>query len=271
MLTIFFPARIFPGLLKFISGGKEMTRSSHLVTVLLFLLLPAMQSLAAGAPDFTGVWVAYASEPAFIRTDSQTLSPEGQALQEAYLSQYPNWVEPGAWCVPPGMPSTMTSLVAYPIEILQSENRITMLAELEMQVRRVFLDGRGHPGPDEYPPTRMGHSIGHWEGDTLVIDTALLKETLDGRWPRTEDMEIVERVHMTTRQEAGKEASGFIATIAPPINDDTLVFDMTVTDPRLYREPRHVTVYYQRMSDDIFLEYDCAVDRWQQALDAANE
>jgi len=228
----------------------------------------SMVQAANERPDFSGVWVAYASEPAFVRTDAQTLTPEGKAMQDAYMSQYPNWVEPGAWCVPPGMPSTMTSLVAYPIEVIHKDTQLTMLAELEMQVRRVFMDGRDHPG--DYPPTRMGHSIGHWEGDTLVVHTALLKETLDGRWPRTENMEIEEKIYMTTRQAAGKEASGFVASIAKPINDDTLVFDLTVSDPALYREPRHVTVYYQRMSDDIFLEYDCTTDKWQEALDAAN-
>ena len=239
-----------------------------LVFAVAALIAPLMHA-AENVRDFTGVWVAYASEPAFVRTDSQTLSEAGLARQQAYLSQYPNWVEPGAWCVPPGMPSTMTSLVAYPIEIIQNEKQVTMLAELEMQVRRVFLDGREHP--DDYPTTRMGHSIGHWEGNTLVIDTALLKEDLTGRWPRSESMQITERVYMTTRQAAGKEASGFVASIAKPINDDTLVFELTVNDPELYREPIQVTVYYQRMSDDIFLEYDCTADKWQEALEAANE
>ena len=240
-----------------------------ILTFVLFSPAPFPALAAQSPPDFSGVWVAYASEPAFVRTDAQTLTPAGQALQEAYLSQYPNWVEPGAWCVPPGMPSTMTSLVAYPIEIIHKENQLTMIAELEMQVRRVFLDGRDFP--TDYPPTRMGYSIGEWDGDTLVIRTSLLKETLDGRWPRTENMAITERVYMTTREEAGVEASGFVATIAPPINNDTLVFELTVNDPALYREPRNVTVYYQRMSDDIFLEYDCAVDKWQEALEAANQ
>jgi hypothetical protein len=253
-----------------INREQVMFKSFRLVLLTVIFSQPACHLLAAeNVPDFSGVWVAYASEPAFVRTDAQTLTPEGQALQEAYMSQYPNWVEPGAWCVPPGMPSTMTSLVAYPIEIIQKDNQITLLAELEMQVRRVFLDGRDHP--DDYPTTRMGHSIGYWDKDTLVIHTALLKETLDGRWPRTEKMEITERVSLTTRAEAGVESSGFVATIAPPINNDTLVFELTVNDPALYREPRTVTVYYQRMSDDIFLEYDCAVDKWQEALEAANQ
>ena len=245
--------------------GNRLTTSF----ILSITLLASFSSLAADSkPDFSGVWVAYASEPSLMRTDFQSLTAEGQTRQEAYLSQYPNWVEPGAWCVPPGMPDTMFSMVSYPIEVIHKEKQLTMIAELEMQVRRVFIDGRDHP--NDLPPTRMGHSIANWEGDTLVIHTALLKETLSGRWPRTEGMEITERMYLTTREAAGKEPTGFVATIVPPIDNDTLVFEVTVTDPNLYEEPRQVTMFYQRMSDDIFLEYDCTVDKWQQALDAAN-
>jgi hypothetical protein len=69
-----------------------------------------------------------------------------------------------------------------------------MLIELESQYRRIFTDGRSHP--DDYLTTRMGHSIGHWEGDTLVIETRLLSEDLFGRRPRTESMVVTERVSL---------------------------------------------------------------------------
>ena len=112
---------------------------------------------AVKRPDLTGVWEAFASEPAFARGEESPLSENGQKLVDAYYAQYGDkFVEPGAYCVPPGMPTTMTALVGYPIEILQSENRVTMLAEMEMQVRRIYLDGRKIP--DDYPPTRMGRS-----------------------------------------------------------------------------------------------------------------
>jgi hypothetical protein len=62
----------------------------------------------------------------------------------------------------------------------------------------VFLDGREHPGPD-YPHTTVGHSIGHWEGDTLVIDTThLVESTLMGNGLRHSDqVHLLERFRMT--------------------------------------------------------------------------
>lgn len=125
------------------------------------------------------------------------------------------------------------------------------------------MDGRGHP--ENYPTSRVGHSIGSWDGDTLVIDTRLLTETLPGRWPRTENTRIIERVSLAKRADITAPASGFIIT--PPVGDDVLVFDITVSDPTLYAEVRNITMYYQRIEDDAILEYDCAVDLWLQALE----
>jgi len=222
---------------------------------------------AVKRPDLNGVWEAFASEPAFVRGEESPLSDNGKKIVDAYYAQYgDHFVEPGAYCVPPGMPTTMTALVGYPIEILQSENRVTMLAEMEMQVRRIYLDGRKIP--DDYPPTRMGYSVGRWEGDTLVIDTALLSEWLIRGWPRTEHTRIQERIHLTRQSEVKVRRSPFI--IIEPVTDDVLVLDLTMTDPTLYKEPRHVTVYYEKVKDNEILEYDCPADVWEQVLEKAN-
>ena len=76
-------------------------------------------------------------------------SPEGEAKLEAFAAQFSSIPETGAWCYGTGMPSVMLSTVSYPIEIVQHASRLVMLAELEMQVRRVYLDGRPHP--DDFP------------------------------------------------------------------------------------------------------------------------
>lgn len=61
----------------------------------------------------------------------------------------------------------------FPFEIYQTPQMIVFKYEYFDMVRVVFLDGRGHPGPDA-PHSQVGHSIGHWEGDELVVDTTHL-------------------------------------------------------------------------------------------------
>ena len=242
--------------------------SSILIVVLTGILpvIPVIASDSGNEPDLSGVWMAFASSPAFMRGAPTPLTEKGQARVDAYYAQYgEDFAEPGAYCVPPGMPSTMTSIVGYPIEILQTRNRVTMLAEMEMQVRRIYMDGRKHP--DDYPVTRMGYSIGHWEGEALVIETALLKESLLRGWPRTEQTRITEKLYLTSRSNVNERPSPFIIT--EPVGDDVLVVELTVTDPALYSNPRKVTMYYQRIEDDAILEYDCPAEHWLNALDAA--
>ena len=69
-------------------------------------------------------------------------------------------------CFPHGMPRLMES--PYPIEIVQTPGRVTFLHEVAHEVRRIYLDQK-HPA--NLHDTFLGHSVGHWEGDTLVVDT----------------------------------------------------------------------------------------------------
>jgi hypothetical protein len=229
-----------------------------------FTLIAITVTGGAGAaePDFSGVWQAYASVPGSGPGAAAALTEEGARLVDGFFAELgDNYVEPGAYCVPPGMPATMTAMVSYPIEIIHSPNRLTMLAELDMQVRRIYTDGREFP--EGYVTSRMGYSIGRWEGETLVIETRLLGEYLMRQWPRTENTVITERVYRANRNELEVVRNGF-----PPESDsnDLLVFEMTVTDDALYKEPQRITMYYQRIAEDQFLEYDCIAGVWEAAL-----
>jgi hypothetical protein len=225
---------------------------------------PSAPSAAAAYPDLSGVWMAFAA----INPEggpAPKYSADGQAALDAFASQFKSIPETGAYCVPGGMPSVMLTTVSYPIEIVQTENRLVMLAELEMQVRRVFLDGRGHP--TDYLPTGVGHSIGRWEGDQLVIDTTLLEEWQLRPWPRSDRTHIVERVYLTKRAAVSAPTNAFIATVEKPINDDVLVVELTLTDPTFYDGPQKRTAYYQRMADTATLEYACAAELWLKELE----
>jgi hypothetical protein len=240
----------------------------------MFVLGAALAGCAREAPeataappthaDLSGVWMAFASiAPDGARAPKY--SEQGRATMDAFYSQYTQVPELGAFCVPSGMPAVMLSTVAYPIEIVQTDDRLVMLAELEMQVRRVFLDGRGHP--DDYLPTGVGHSIGHWEGDSLAVDTTLLEEWSGRPWPRGEHTEVVERLSLTKRAAVNIESNAFVASVEPPITDDVLVVELTLTDPTLYDGPQQRTTYYQRMADTATLEYACSAELWRQELE----
>ena len=164
---------------------------------------------AAEPPDLSGVWMAFAVENPDGGGNAVRYSAEGQAMLDAFASQFSSIPETGAWCYGTGMPSVMLSTVSYPIEIVQHASRLVMLAELEMQVRRVYLDGRPHP--EDYLSSGVGHSVGTWDGDTLVIDTTLLSEWQLRPWPRTEQTQIVERVHLTKLGDITARATGFVA------------------------------------------------------------
>jgi hypothetical protein len=99
-------------------------------------------------------------------------------------------------CKPPsiiyGMPGP------FPFEIYQGTELIVFRLEYYDQVRVVFMDGRSHPGPD-YPHTTVGHSIGHWEDDTLVIDTTHLSSStiMANGLRHSDDVHLVERYRLS--------------------------------------------------------------------------
>jgi hypothetical protein len=200
--------------------------------------------------------------------DSNTpqYSADGEALLDAFASQFHEIPEPGGNCVGTGLPSVMLSTVSYPIQIVQTESLILMVAELETQVRRIFLDGRAHPGG--FFPTMAGHSVGSWEGDTLVIDTALLEPWELRPWPRSDEAHAVERLHLTTLDQVSARPSGFVGELDVAINDDVLVVDITLTDPGYYAGPQRRIAYYQRVADTATAEYGCSSGLWRDLLEA---
>jgi hypothetical protein len=85
--------------------------------------------------------------------------------------------------------------------------------------RVIYMDGRAHPAGDDLRPTFLGHSVGHWEGDTLVIDTVGFneKQWLAGSYPMTEKLHLIERISRP--------------------NLKTLSYEFTVDDPGAYTQP----------------------------------
>jgi hypothetical protein len=194
-------------------------------------------------PDWGGIWTLKFGPPG---------SRERPVLKGEYLKEYEAWrkvvetnhgVAPrvGSNCMPPGMPGIM-GVGQYPIEFMFTPGRVTTHHEAWMQWRVIYTDGRTHPAPEDYDPTFAGHSIGKWEGDTLVVDTTRIKDTVPlGQGMRHSDqLHIMERIHLSKD------------------DPDTLVVEMTIEDPQALEKPWKLTHTFTRSRDAELIEFVCA-------------
>jgi hypothetical protein len=137
------------------------------------------------------------------------------------------------------MPRFMVA--SYPLEILQGPGQVTVIAEWSSQVRRIFTDGRPHPPADELDPTFNGHSIGRWEGDTLVVDTVGIRG--DTSFDAT-PLQHSDQIHVAER-----------FRLRDP---KTLEVVMTITDAVAFARPWVVTRVYARGGPELqIMEYVC--------------
>ena len=194
-------------------------------------------------PDWGGIWfVAFGA--------SRREAPASPKLKGEYLERYEAWRaevsanngvvrQERSNCSPPGMPRIMR-LAQYPYEFIFAPGRVTINQEAWMQTRTIWTDGRKHQvDPD---PTYMGDSIGHWEGDTLVVDTIGIDPALDivTGYGHSDKFHLVERLHLD------------------PTDPDVLVNEMTMDDPEALAEPYHTTARYRRDRYGSLLEFECS-------------
>lgn len=143
-------------------------------------------------------------------------------------------------CLPPGMPAMMG--MGYGMEVMQSEDKITFFSEHQDALRRVYLDGREPTAEILNDPTYAGYSTGHWEGDTLVVETVAIttKSFIDSSSPHSDQMTVQERIRL----------------IAPDLLEDQI----TVYDPIALEEPWQITRTYRKAAypDDELREFACA-------------
>ena len=141
---------------------------------------------AEGAPDLSGVWLIYRDrypeEPAALPWAAALAKERVQAnLKDA----------PHTRCLPQGFPVPGAS-TPWMTKFVQTRQLLVMLFEDAAGFRQVFLDGRSHPKDPN--PTWLGHSIGRWEGDTLVIDTIGFNDrSWINAYPHTEQLHMIER------------------------------------------------------------------------------
>lgn len=140
---------------------------------------------------------------------SQGRSPDAPSLTPEYLAKWQMISKSRiagsydydytAKCLPPGMPAMMN--MAYGMEVMQTKDKITFFSELNDALRRVYLDGRKPSQKVLDDPTYAGYSTGHWEGDTLVVDTVALNTNtfIEGLSPHSDQMTVKERIRFNAQ------------------------------------------------------------------------
>ncbi len=220
----------------------------------------ASQSVAAGKaaparhPSFAGTWLPDLADQRNQITGNPppwtaTIAPQVDKIARDQREGRPHLLFPG--CLPHGMPALML-ITHNALEILESPKRITILGEGEGDnLRRIYTDGRKHPDdPDE---SMFGHSIGHWEGDTLVVDTVAIEPhtvvaVSEGiGTPNNGGMHIVERLHL--------------------VGKTSLHDDLTVEAPKILTGLWKTTRIYNRTDFEI-VEGGCPRGNFRPAKDA---
>jgi hypothetical protein len=244
-----------------------------LSTAMVLLIGPAIAMAGAAPPDFSGVYYPLSDaagpmagglpppsapgQPLPPPTRSGPLSDGSRGrpanlppLTEPYLAKWDlvaksrtagsSEFDVAANCLPPGMPYMMS--MTYGMEIMQTRDKITFFSEWLDALRRVYLDGRKPTQKDLDDPTYAGFSTGHWEGDTLVVETVAIRAdaTLDSNYAqRSAHSKVTERIRL----------------VEPTLLED----EITVTDPEALTRPWVVTRRYRKAAppNDQLREFAC--------------
>jgi len=204
------------------------------------LSAPAPRS-ADGKPDLNGVWVVRNGN-FFLTWDlkPEEMRPWAAALYKQREANFRRDTD-GIACLPPG-PKAAIGVGPFPIKILQTPGLTVILHEYDTMFRQIFTDGRALP--EDPNPTWMGYSVGHWEGDTLVVTTAGFNDrsTIDlAGHPHTEALRVTERFH---RRDIGH-----------------LDVQITFDDPQAYTRPWTLPMEFGLVPEGDLMEYVCENER----------
>jgi hypothetical protein len=203
---------------------------------------PAKTRAVSAAPDFSGVWFIDEYRRNILPKEDPPFQPWAEALFkernfENVHREPDSGPDPTERCIPPGIPRTM--LQPFPWEIVQARDRVIMIFEYQSLIRQIFTDGRGHP--KDLEPTYMGHAIGKFEGNALVIDTVGFN---DKTWldpmglPHSDAMHVIEHIRR--------------------VDHDTLVDEYTIDDPKAYTKSWTTQRIFKLKPDWQIQEYVCS-------------
>lgn len=226
-----------------------------------FASVGAVASAAPAArPDLSGIWTSidreagapYANTAFPVSAAQAHFTPAG-AEASRYWKENPGRY-PGGRCLPGRGPFTLlVTEPFFPLEIVQRSDQVTVISEYLSVVGRIYLDGRKHPA--DLDPSWLGHSVGHWEGRTLVVDTigvrgGIINGSGSAITPQKGDdaarMPFDGKAHIVSRFSLLQDGSH-------------IRVDISVTDPTYYTQPVRFTNYWSRAPADWEIhEYFCS-------------
>src|SRR5262245_25797722 len=190
-------------------------------------------------PDLNGLWDGVTNTANLV----ESMKAQGKEVPfTAYARERYKKVDmaqnPNGFCLPPGPSRALTG--PSPFQIVQTKDTVAILFENHFIYRLIYTDGTKHPDDSQDYPAFMGHSIGHWEGDTLIVHTVAINDhtRLDSN-----GMEHSDKLHLTER---------FTNT-----NADAIRYAVPYDDPVFFTKPWTFELNFKRLKDTRLIEYVC--------------
>jgi len=168
--------------------------------------------------DQKGYWEVRPGLGGFPRAADVPMQPWARALYQ-YRTSTAELYPPLVGCKPAGGPGFFNAPGFEIVDVPELRSIFLLNIAGPHSWRVIYMDGRAHPTGDDLRPTYLGHSIGRWEGDTLVIDSVGFneKQWLAGSYPHTAQLHLTERIQRP--------------------NLRTLTYEATIDDPGAYTQP----------------------------------
>jgi len=250
--------------------SKTIVVFSSALLGLLFVTTSALRAQETLPPDFTGVYMPVdpfgqfrrpaaappasdgvpAPRPVLVLDGREGRPDNAPKLTPEYLAKWEvirqsriagsDEFDPNVRCISAGMPGMMS--MTYGMEVQHTKDKITMYGELNDVYRRIWLDGRQPSQEKLDDPTFAGYSTGHWEGDTLVVETVAIREDalFDSFSPHSDQFTVTERIRF----------------VSPGVLENRI----TSADPKALLEPFTSVRTYTKASppNDELREFSCA-------------
>ena len=194
----------------------------------------------ASIPNISGTWFTRGFNP-LTKPDDGSPTPWQPWTKEAFDKRQKAqkdgapMVDPTAACLPSGIPRLIAA--PYPLQIIQTPDKVVFLYEVQHLFRVIHMNAKHPANPGR---SFMGHSVGHWEGDTLVIDTVglnMMTQVDESGTLHSDQLRVVERIRKTA--------------------DGTLEDRFTIHDPKAFTKPWTAVRTFNFQPDLRFLEYIC--------------